>query len=90
MPNILIADDHDLVRDTIAAYLETVDDFQVQTAASLDDALTGMRGLDAIDLLILDYNMPGMNGLAGLDRARKEFAATKIALMSAVERGSRT
>lgn len=84
MPNILIADDHDLVRDTIAAYLETVDDFQVQTAASLDDALTGMRGLDAIDLLILDYNMPGMNGLAGLDRARKEFAATKIALMSGV------
>lgn len=84
MPNILIADDHDLVRDTIAAYLETVDDFQVQTAASLDDALTKMRGLDAVDLLILDYNMPGMNGLAGLDKAQGQFPATKVALMSGV------
>ena len=84
MPNILIADDHDLVRDTIAAYLQTVDAFQVQTAASLDDALTKMRGVDAVDLLILDYNMPGMNGLAGLDKAQRGFPATKVALMSGV------
>ena len=70
MPNILIADDHDLVRDTIAAYLETVDGFGVFTAANLTEALEKMRGIDAIDLLILDYHMPGMNGLAGLDRAR--------------------
>ena len=43
-----------------------------------------MRGLDSFDLLILDYNMPGMDGLAGLDRARNAFPATKIALMSGV------
>ena len=84
MPNILIADDHDLVRDTIAAYLETVDDFKVQTAADLDAALDMMRGLDSIDLLILDYHMPGMDGLNGLDRARKAFPATKVVLMSGV------
>lgn len=84
MPNILIADDHDLVRDTIAAYLETVEDFRVQKAASLDEALTKMAGLESFDLLILDYNMPGMNGLVGLNRARAEFPATKLALMSGV------
>ena len=84
MPNILIADDHDLVRDTIAAYLETVEGFKVLTAATLDEALENMRGLDAIDLLILDYNMPGMNGLNGLDRAAKAFPATKVVLMSGV------
>ncbi len=84
MPNILLADDHDLVRDTIAAYLETVDGFNVLTAANLDEALERMDGLDAIDLLILDYNMPGMNGLEGLDRARKAHPACKVALMSGV------
>lgn len=84
MPNILIADDHDLVRDTIAAYLETVEDFKVSTAPNLDAALDVMKGLDNIDLLILDYNMPGMNGLDGLARARKAYPATKLALMSGV------
>jgi len=84
MPNILIADDHDLVRDTIAAYLETNEGFKVQTAANLDAALDLMRGLDAIDLLILDYHMPGMDGLNGLERARQTFPATKVVLMSGV------
>ncbi|MEL6451965.1 MAG: response regulator transcription factor [Pseudomonadota bacterium] len=84
MPNILLADDHDLVRDTIAAYLETVDGFAVATASSLDTALAAMAGMDAVDLLILDYNMPGMNGLDGLDRARSAYPAAKVALMSGV------
>jgi len=84
MPNILLADDHDLVRDTIAAYLEAVDGFKVLTAANLNEALERMDGLDSIDLLILDYNMPGMNGLEGLDRARKAHPACKVALMSGV------
>jgi len=84
MTNILIADDHDLVRDTIAAYLETVDGFNVFTAKDLNAALEVMSGLDSIDLLILDYNMPGMNGLQGLERACKSYPATKVALMSGV------
>ncbi|WP_299369742.1 response regulator transcription factor [uncultured Tateyamaria sp.] len=84
MPNILLADDHDLVRDTIAAYLEASGEFKVLTAPNLDTALEKMGGLDAIDLLILDYNMPGMNGLDGLDRAHKAFPAVKLALMSGV------
>ena len=84
MPNILLADDHDLVRDTIAAYLETVEGFKVLTASDFKSTLTTMEGLDAIDLLILDYNMPGMNGLEGLNHARKSYPATKVVLMSGV------
>lgn len=84
MANILIADDHDLVRDTIAAYLEASGEFKVLTASNLDEALEKMGGIDAIDLLILDYHMPGMNGLDGLAQARKSNPATKIAMLSGV------
>ncbi len=84
MPNILIADDHDLVRDTIAAYLNARDEFATFTASDLGGALKQMTGMDGIDLIILDYNMPGMNGLKGLEETRKAYPATKVILMSGV------
>ena len=84
MKNIVIADDHDLVRDTIAAYLGTISDFKVFTAADLMQAFKLMNGVNAIDLLILDYSMPGMNGLEGLDRACASYPTSKVALMSGV------
>ena len=84
MTNILIADDHELVRDTIAAYLETVDGFHTFSAPSLDDSLAVLKGEISIDLAILDYNMPGMNGLQGIETTCKLFPQTKVALMSGV------
>lgn len=84
MPNILVADDHDLVRDTIAAYLGMVAEFEVVTASDLGGARARLLGALPIDLAILDYNMPGMNGLDGLGRVRAEFPHTRVALMSGV------
>lgn len=84
MPSILIADDHDLVRDTIAAYLETTEEFNVLTASDFRSAMDKMNGKEPIDLLILDYHMPGMNGLEGLEFACKKYPSSKIVLMSGV------
>lgn len=84
MPNILIADDHDLVRDTIAAYLSRVEEFKILTASNLSDALKVLEGEWSIDLAVLDYNMPGMDGLAGLEKAVARFPTTRFALMSGV------
>lgn len=84
MPNILIADDHDLVRDAIAAYVGNVDEFNVESVSTADDAIQALHGVIPFDLAIFDYNMPGMNGLMGLESAIKKFPKTKFALMSGV------
>jgi two-component system nitrate/nitrite response regulator NarL len=84
MPNILLADDHDLVRETISAYLSSVDEFHVSSVSDLDAALEQMSGLESFDLLILDYQMRGMNGLDGLERAKKQHPTVKVALMSGI------
>lgn len=84
MSKILIADDHDLVLESIAAYLRKSETFVVETVSSLDQALEELSGLTSYDLAILDYNMPGMDKLNGLERAIKAHPVTKFVLMSGV------
>lgn len=79
---ILVADDHDLVRDTIAAYLNGSDVAEVRTVATLQDAVSLARESGSFDLVLLDYNMPGMNGLDGLHRMRAANDGRPVAILS--------
>ena len=60
---VLVADDHDLVRETIAAFLEREGFDEVRMASTLDEALAATKASGAFDLVLIDYDMPGMNGL---------------------------
>ncbi len=77
---LLLADDHDLVRETIAAYLRQQDGFEVAVAASLEEALVAARAGE-FDLVLLDYAMPGMDSLGGLGRM-KEAVSCPVAIIS--------
>lgn len=79
---ILIADDHDLVRETIVAYVEADGSIQTYSASDFDTAFALMTAEGPFDLVLLDYNMPGMNGLAGLEKALELENAPNIALIS--------
>ncbi|NBB82887.1 MAG: response regulator [Alphaproteobacteria bacterium] len=81
---ILLADDHDLVRDALKSYLEREDDgVEVLTASSVPAAVEIIQSADRpIDIVILDFRMPGMNGLEGLGRVREAAGETPVAIMS--------
>jgi len=82
MPNILIADDHDLVSETIAAFLSQQDDFHVSTASNVEDCLSMLAGDISYDMAIFDFNMPKMNGIDGIKEALNRFPTIKFVLMS--------
>lgn len=70
MKKILLADDHDLVRETLAAFMSQEAGFRVSQASSLDEALAVNAAEGPFQLVLLDYTMPGMDALSGLTKMR--------------------
>ncbi|MEM7471173.1 MAG: response regulator transcription factor [Pseudomonadota bacterium] len=81
---ILIADDHDLVRETLASFLSREKDFEIEQAGDLHEAIEKINAQSRFHLVLLDYSMPGMNGLDGLARAKEANEPWPVALMSGI------
>ncbi|MBK1696293.1 response regulator transcription factor [Rhodovibrio salinarum] len=79
---ILLADDHELVRDTLAAYLQQSGEIKVSAVGSFDEARTAINNSGPFDLVLLDYTMPGMHELDGLSEAIRLNAGKPVGLIS--------
>ncbi len=79
---ILIADDHILLTDTLCMFLEGQGNIACSTAPDLDAALDKVDSEGPFDLIMLDYNMPGMSGLNGLKKALAHNGGQRVALIS--------
>lgn len=81
---ILVADDHELVLDTLSAFLSREDDFDLSVCEDLPSALALIEKEGRFDLVLLDYSMPGMDGLAGLGQALEANGGQGVAIISGV------
>ena len=82
---ILLADDHHLVREAIATYLtRAASDVSCVEAADIQQVRERLADDTGFDLIILDYRMPGMNGLGGLDEVKALLPGARVAIMSGV------
>jgi NarL family two-component system response regulator LiaR len=80
--SILIVDDHEVVRNGIRSYLETIPDFQVVgEAASGEDALALVSELIP-DIVLLDLIMPGLDGIETTRRVKQISPRTQIVVLT--------
>ena len=78
---ILIVDDDEWMRDMLSAILKR--DYRVHTAPTGEEGLNLLKR-EAIDLMLLDVRLPGINGLEVLKIARENYNLVEAIMVSAV------
>jgi two-component system, NarL family, nitrate/nitrite response regulator NarL len=80
---IALADDHPIFRDGLCRLLSLEEDFVV--VAQVNDGLQALEVLRQYepDILLLDLSMPGLNGLATLQRVQAAKTKTRVILLTA-------
>jgi len=80
--SILIVDDHEIVRNGIRSYLETMPDFQVVAEASSgEDAIPLVTELIP-DVVLMDLIMPGMDGIETTRRVKQVSPRTQVVVLT--------
>jgi CheY-like chemotaxis protein len=82
--HILLVDDDLLLQDTLLAMLQALD-HPATTAPSGAEALALLAAGPTPDLVILDVNMPGMDGLEVLRHLRKDHPALPVIIISGLK-----
>jgi NarL family two-component system response regulator LiaR len=80
--SIILVDDHEVVRNGVRAYLETVKDFQVVgEAGSGEEAIQLIA--DAIpDVVLMDLIMPGMDGVETIRRIKQVSPRSQVVVLT--------
>jgi NarL family two-component system response regulator YdfI len=79
---ILIADDHDVIRDGLRLILESEDDFEV-----IGEAANGAEAVRLCNevhpqVVLMDLRMPGMDGLTAIKHIRQQLPDINIVILT--------
>ena len=80
--SILIVDDHEVVRNGIRSYLETIPDFQVVGEAASGEEAVNLVSELIPDIVLLDLIMPGMDGIETTRRVKQISPRTQVVVLT--------
>lgn len=86
---VLIADDHDLIRQGLKRIIEFEDDIVITGEADNGEKVLTMLKQYNPDVLLLDRNMPKMDGIEVLKKVKGDNSGTKV-IMLTVEKSAKT
>ena len=82
MISIAIADDHQLFRQGIISLLNTIDDFKITNQAEDGKELLEQLKFEQPNVILLDINMPKIDGIKAAKIIKKEYPSVKIIMLS--------
>jgi two-component system nitrate/nitrite response regulator NarL len=82
---ILLADDHPLFREGVAASLAAAEDFSVIAQSSSGEEAIDLARTLRPDLVLLDVSMPGMGGIAAAARIAVDLPGVRIMMLTMAE-----
>jgi DNA-binding NarL/FixJ family response regulator len=82
MIRVIVADDHNLVREGICALLERAGDYEIVGEA--EDGLDAVEMVQRLvpDVVVMDIAMPRLNGIQALEQIRALGHHTKMVILS--------
>lgn len=82
MIRVLIADDHEVVRDGLKLILETEEDFQVVGEAG--DGAKAVQLTEELqpDVILMDLRMPGMDGLQAIEKIHSMWSKIAVVILT--------
>jgi DNA-binding NarL/FixJ family response regulator len=80
---VLLADDHPLILQGIRRALEDAGDIEIVAEARSGSQVLPLIGQTDPDLVMLDIQMPELDGLGCLDRIRARYPKVKVVMLSA-------
>lgn len=83
---ILIADDHALFVEGISLLLKRLEDkVDIKTSLNVEQTIELLESQEIFDLILIDLNMPGMNGLSILQRMQAKEVLLPLVVISSEE-----
>ncbi|MBA2690944.1 MAG: response regulator transcription factor [Rubrobacter sp.] len=86
---ILVADDHPMLREGLAAVLSTRPDFEVAGEAKDGNEVVRLVKDLSPDVILLDLEMPNMDGVEALETLQKEGVGAKAIVFTAYDTDER-
>lgn len=90
MIRIVVADDHPIVRDGVAATLSGTDGFEVVGQAASGPEAVDLVMAHAPDVVVMDLRMPGGGGVAAVQELRRRGSATRVLVLTTYDTDSDT